>query len=487
MEKSPTIQDDVKGLGYKSLIYGFGSIFLKSINLLTLPLYTFYITPEDYGIVALAVTLTSLLSLIFALSLFSAVTRFYFLYNQKKDKDKIIGTLIFAIIIFGLLLSISLDIFGESFFYIAFPELDFNPYIRLSIWTAFFVLFSFVPLNLFQAKEKPKIFVIYTSITLLLTVTLTILFVVFLKMGAFGYLLAPFLSNGIMVIPYLLSVRNDMLFTLDVSILKKALKFSLPLLPHNIASWALGVSDRIILQAYVSLTSLGIYSLGYTIGMIQIMVSTAISQAWVPFMFKKVADEGESSHERLSILVTYYVLTICLVALLLSLFSKELILIFMNESFHASYTLVPIIVFAYLWNGLYIIPLNFLFLKMKTSWIFIGTLSGAVINVGINLIFVPLFGIEAAAWATFFAFLAQFLIIFSIANHFYKFEYEYKRIIMIISLTAILVVLSTFLIATNLLHSILIKSMFLLIFIIFISTKALTKQELNHIVSFIRR
>lgn len=152
MEKSPTIQDDVKGLGYKSLIYGFGSILLKSINLLTLPLYTFYITPADYGIVALAVTLTSLLSLIFALSLFSAVTRFYFLYNQKKDKDKIIGTLIFAIIIFGLLLSISLDIFGESFFYIAFPELDFNPYIRLSIWTAFFVLFSFVPLNLFQLR-----------------------------------------------------------------------------------------------------------------------------------------------------------------------------------------------------------------------------------------------------------------------------------------------------------------------------------------------
>ena len=176
-----TLENDVKNLAVKSVIYGLGSILLKSINILALPLYTLYLTPADYGIVSLATTLTALLSLIYALSLFSAVARFYFLYDKKLDRDRVAGTLTISIIISGLIMSILLDFFGKSFFYMIFPELAFSPYIRLAIWTAFFVLFSFVPLNLFQAQEKPKIFVIWTSITLVLTVALTILFVVFMR------------------------------------------------------------------------------------------------------------------------------------------------------------------------------------------------------------------------------------------------------------------------------------------------------------------
>lgn len=482
-----TLENDVKNLAVKSVIYGLGSILLKSINLLALPLYTFYLTPADYGIVSLATTLTALLSLIYALSLFSAVARFYFLYDKKLDRDRVAGTLTISIIISGLIMSILLDFFGKSFFYMIFPELAFSPYIRLAIWTAFFVLFSFVPLNLFQAQEKPKIFVIWTSITLVLTVALTILFVVFMRKGAYGYLLAPFIANALVAIPYLWSVRNDMTICFDLEIFRKALAFSLPLLPHNLASWVLGVSDRIILQFYVSLSALGIYSLGYTFGMIQMMVSAAITQAWIPFLFKRISEEGESAQKRLSKLVTYYVLTICFIALGLSLFSKELILILTNKAFHEAYTIVPIVVFAYLWNGLYIIPLNFLFLKMKTNWVFIGTLAGATFNIAINLFFVPIYGIVAAAWATFFAFLIQFLIIFGLANYFYKFQYEYKRIFLIILSTIAISLVSIF-IGINIYYDILIKLMLLIVFIIFIIMIVLTdSDEVNYISSFFSR
>ena len=117
------------------------------------------------------------------------------------------------------------------------------------------------------------------------------------------------------------------------------------------------------MQFYVSVSALGIYSLGYTFGMIQIFVSVAITQAWIPFLFKRIAEEGETSEPRLARMITYYVLFLSSIAVGLSLFSKEVIYILTNKSFHTAADFVPIIVVAYLWNGLYIIPLNFLILK----------------------------------------------------------------------------------------------------------------------------
>jgi len=369
------------------------------------------------------------LSLIMPLSLYSAIVPFFFKMDSKATQKRMMGTIWVGRIGGGFLIALAFEFFGVRIFDIIFPKLVFYPYGQISIWTAFFAIFSFMPLNLLQAEEKPKQYVYWTSATLLLTVAVTVAFVVFLELGAYGYLLATLVANIIMAIPFTWMTLKNIDFTIDFSYLKKAITFSLPLLPHGISNWVLAVSDRAILQFYVSVSALGIYSLGYTFGMIQIFIGVAITTAWIPFLFKRIGEEGEASEPRLARMITYYVLFFSTVAIGLSLFSKDVIYILTNKAFHSAADIVPIIVVAYLWNGLYIIPLNFLILKNRTVLVPLVTVPAALINITINIALVPHFGIMAAAWATFFAFLSQLVIIQFIAMKVYPFPYEFRRII----------------------------------------------------------
>jgi O-antigen/teichoic acid export membrane protein len=348
-----------------------------------------------------------------------------------------------------------------------------------------------MPLNLLQAEEKPKQYVYWTSVTLLLTVVVTVVFVVFLELGAYGYLLATLVANIIMAIPFTRMTLKNIELTIDFSYLKKAVIFSLPLLPHGISNWVLAVSDRAILQFYVSVSALGIYSLGYTFGMIQIFVGVAITQAWIPFLFKRIAEEGEASEPRLARMITYYVLFLSAIAVGLSLFSKEVIYILTNKSFHTAADFVPIIVVAYLWNGLYIIPLNFLMLKNKTFLIPLVTIPAAAINIAINIVLVPYFGITAAAWATFFAFLSQLLIIQIIAMKVYPFPYEFRRISIVLVTAMIIISISSVLNITPwidfFVKILLFLSVPILLFLagfLFGDEKSFLKKELNRFISF---
>ena len=436
-----SLNADVKDLAGKSLIYGLGSVLLRSLSLLVLPLYTRYLSPADYGVVALGSSLTALLSLILPIGLYNAVARFYFIIEAREERRRVIGTIWLAMLGIGLVISLLLDMVGATLFEAVFPQLEFNPYVRISIWTAYLTLFSFVPLNLFQVQERPGAFVWWTGAILILTVALTILFVVILEKGAYGYLLATLIANAIFAIPYVVVTIRDADFCLDFTYLSKAIKFSLPLVPHGLSSWVLAVSDRAILQFYVSVSALGIYSLGYTFGMIQITISAAINQAFIPFLFKRVAEEGGSAEPRLARLVTYYTLTICTVAVGLCIFAKEIIYFFTAEPFHSAYQVVPIIVLGYLWNGLYVIPLNFLFLKSRTELIPIGTVTAGFVNVAINYLFVQDYGIMTAAWATFVAFFVMLILVFFFSNRIYPFPYEYRRIAGILSSAGIIILL----------------------------------------------
>jgi O-antigen/teichoic acid export membrane protein len=221
--------------------------------------------------------------------------------------------------------------------------------------------------------------------------------------------------------------------------LKKALAFSLPLVPHGLASWGLTLSDRAILQLYVTLSALGLYSLGYQLGSIMIMISGAISNAWVPFFFRRIAGEGDAAKPALARLVTYYVLTVCAVAVGLCIFARDAVMLLTHESFHPAYSVVPVVAIGYLWNSLYVIPANFLFVKSRTAWLPVATVTAGMVNIGLNFALVPRFGIMAAAWASFAAFLALFVFTWVIARRFFPFPYEYGRLASILVATGVVI------------------------------------------------
>jgi O-antigen/teichoic acid export membrane protein len=440
MNASPSsLRADVKSLAAKSFVYGLGSVLLKSINLLVLPLYTRFLTPADYGVVAIASTLSAFLSIVFPLSLYSAIARFYFVAGSERDKRRMNGTIWLAILGFALVMSLVLDLVGGRLLQFVFPQLPFDPYGRIAIWTAFFGMFGLVPLNLLQVKERPGAYVWWTGTSLIFTVGSVVVSVVFLGQGAYGYLLATLIANAVLALPYVVLTLRDADFTIDRMCLKKALSFSLPLVPHGLASWGLTLSDRAILQLYVTLSALGLYSLGYQIGSIMIMISGAISNAWIPFFFKRVAQEGDAAKGALARIVTYYTLTVCVVAVGLCVFARDAVVLLTHESFHPAHSVVPVIAVGYLWSSLYVIPANFLFAKSQTAWLPVATVAAGMVNIGLNFVLVPHYGIMAAAWATFVAFLVMLVLVFFIARRVFPFPYEYRRLAAILAAAGLVI------------------------------------------------
>jgi O-antigen/teichoic acid export membrane protein len=419
---------DIKSLASKSAIYGVGSIALKAIGFFLLPLYTRHLTPADYGVMAVAGTLTSALGILYPLSLHGAVMRFYFLAQSEDERRRNNGTIWGAMILIALVVTILLDRFGDTIFPLLFQDIPFVPYIRLAIWIPFFSTLRLLPLVFFQVQERPVPYVLTTVSNTLLTIGLVINFVVLQGQGAYGYLRGVFLAQVLFAVPYVVLTLRNVRMTLQWDVLKAAFGFSLPLVPHGLASWVLELSDRAILQRFVPLGELGLYSLGYQFGTIVSLFATAVNFAWVPFLYKTDAQRGETAKSDLARLATYYTLFLCLIALGLALFVKEIIFLMTSPAFHPAYRVALWIIGGWLLSGLYYIPVNFLFLREKTRFVPLVTVSSGVVNVVLNLWLAPRYGIMAAAWATFLAYGLMLVLVWRLALRVYPFPYEYRRL-----------------------------------------------------------
>ncbi len=393
-----------------------------------LPLYTVYLRPADYGIIALCAMISAVLGILFPMSLHGALTRFYFSGRDDVDRRERTGTIWFVMIASGAMMALVLDRIGAEVFGAMLRKIPFSPYVRLTIWTSFFNSFGLVPLNIFQIEKRPGAYVLTVLANTILTITFVIHFVVFQKAGAYGYLLGLFLASAIFVVPYTILTLRVARVVPRWDVVGASLAYSLPLVPHAVGGWLLELSDRAILEKYVPLEQVGLYSIGYQFASILTMVATAINSAWVPYLFESHTQGGDAAKPNLARLATYYVFTVSWAALgVVSLGTPGLGLL-TPPAFHDASQVIPWIVAGLLFNALYLLPANILFLMSKTKWIPLATVSGGGVNVVMNLWLVPQYGILAAAWATFAGYGAMALVTWIAAQRAYRLPYEYKRL-----------------------------------------------------------
>lgn len=462
--KTGSVFADIKSLANKSIIYGLGNIVLRAINFFLLPVYTRFLTPTDYGILAVTGIVSSILGILLSLSLHSALNPIYYFTSDDEQRRADLGTVWLTLMLLAGGTTFILDRTGSYLFPIFFKNVLFVPYIRLVIWNGFLNTFSLVPLALFQMQERAKSYVTLQVAGVLSHIGLIIYYVVIRQQGVYGNLLGNLLGTLAMTVPYIWVALKNIQPTLQKEVLKRALAYSLPLVPHSLASWVLELSDRAILERFVPLDQLGLYALGYTYGAIMNLVAYAVNIAWVPFLFKTNAQEGDSARHRLARLGTYFALFLCFVALTLALFAQQVIEFMTAASFHAAASVTPWIVAGLLLSGLYYFPINFLFLKQKTTLIPVVTVLSGLLNIGLNVWLVPQFGIMAAAWSTFISYGAMLVFAWRLSLRVYAVPYEYMRLLKIGVVTITLWLIGSILPFTNLLGILIAKCLVVALF-----------------------
>ena len=181
-----------------------------------------------------------------------------------------------------------------------------------------------------------------------------------------------------------------------------AIKLSLPLIVHSLSKHILDTSDRIMIDYFCGKSEVGIYGVLYSVSSLSIIVWSAINASLIPVMFEKMKNNQSNEINKI---VKPLILIYGLFSSFLSLVSPEIVRIMATEEYYSAVYIMPPIASGIFLTSLYTIFGNFLTYKKKTSLIMLSTLIAAVINVGLNYIFVPLYGSIAASYTTLFAFI----------------------------------------------------------------------------------
>jgi len=463
--KLTEMTEDIKKLLKHSATYGTGIVLGKLVGFIMLPIYTRLLTPEDYGVYHLLVFTTSIISMIIGVGISHAVLRFYYQYENQKDRNEVISTALFS------------NIFIFSFFFIFLFQL--SPFFSNLVlddrnYTFFFKLIFFnlllsagyeVPLAFIRAQQKSTKFVTLSLISLILHLSLNIYFVVILKKGVLGILYSNIIASVLTSMYLSFDTFKQIRFHFSICKAKELFKYGAPLIISNIGGFILTFSDRYFLKFYGTLADVGIYSLGYKFGMLMsILILNPFNQIWSAQMFE-VAKKHNSS-EIYSKVFTYFSLVLVVFGLFISLFTKDIIRLMANPTFWDAYKVVPVIVLAYVIYGFFILSVVGILVSKRTGLIAYITVVACCANLLSNYLLIPRFAMMGAAWATVISFLIRFFGAYFVSQRIMPLSYDWSKICKLFFLAIIFYFFSKYIDFNNPISSIAFNSFIFLIFLL---------------------
>jgi len=378
-----------------SLIFAAGNLGVKLVSIFLLPLYTFYLTPDEFGMVDLITITVSLVIPICTLSIINSILRF--VMDKKYDKQSV------------LINSLFVSIIGFTIIVLAYPIvsliLPFKEYIL------YFYLFLFVQFintlfaQFIRANGLIKLFAINGILTAFLLLLGNMIFLIGFQMSILGYFLSfilAYLISSIFIVIYGNIYKDINIKKMNLPLLKEMLIFSLPLIPNTLMWWIMGVSDRYLITYYLGLSATGLYAVAVKIPSILNIVNTIFFQAWQMSAIEE-ADSKEKSLFYTKVFNIFSVLMLTATSFII-LILKPIMSVLVADSFFESWKYVPFLLLGVVFSSFSgFLGTNYIAAK-KTSGVLKTSLVGGVINILLNVLLIPIIGINGAAIATMISF-----------------------------------------------------------------------------------
>ncbi|MEZ4372053.1 MAG: oligosaccharide flippase family protein [Polyangiaceae bacterium] len=417
---------EVGRLGKSSLIYIVPSLLSQGLTFLLTPLYTRALTPADYGIIGLTNTAWPLLSTAMSLCLQSSITRLHFDFDTQEERNRLYSTIVIALAVFQGFVCLALHAVGAlGGLDGVFRSIGYEPYLKWSIIAAYFGAFPSVLVNIFQASERPKKLAAFNLWSLVVTITAMLTFVVILRQGALGHVHAVAVYTGLNGTLAAFLVLRTTGIRFDRILFRAAISFGLPLMPHLMANYVLNVGDRWVLERFVSRADLGVYALAYSFGSIMSVMAAALSMAFTPALTRHLKS-GDSAGT-VPALGSYYFGALVTLGLGIAMLAPELIRLVTPPAYHSAGALVPWVTLGLLWRGSQSVLSLGTYYSKRTRLIAPVTAVAAALNVGLNLLSIPRFGVQAAAINTAIGYCCMTLLHGLVARRVFPIRWEFRK------------------------------------------------------------
>ncbi len=447
-----------------TFIYGISNVATKASGIVLLPLYTSYLSLGDFGVLGLLDATIFIAIEFISLGQGQALV----MLNNSEEYSTTRKEMFFTIFSFSVSICLIFMLLG----FLIIPEIVaifsfqkiYLTYLKIILIIISLRVLNSILLNKIRADEESVKYTAYSVIKLFLLIAAAFYFLVIREMGLIGILYSYIISDLLILVFMLLTQLGKFKFYFEPSIIRVAVAFGLPLVFGSIAMMLLNLSDRYIIKIFMNDEMVGLYDLGYRFaGVLNMFIIMPVSLTLLPYAYK-IYKKGNDK-KFYSKLLSYFTMTLVWIGLGLSLFSKEIIRVFvLNPSFWPAYKLVPIIVLAYVFFGMRIISSLGMYLTKKTKFVALTTIIAATINIVLNIIFIPIYGITAAAFTTLISFLILYFLSYYYSNKYYVIPFENFKLVKIIFLGIVFYFLSDFFIELNSTVSIISKTMLLVLF-----------------------
>lgn len=415
-----------------SAIYGLSNVLGKAIGFLLIPLYTHYIPPTDYGILELLDISVNVIGMFVGMGLVSAVARFYYKYELEDERNKVVSTALLSMIVLATGMLLLSWPFAETIASLVLGQAHLSKYVQISLATFALNAIIEIPLTYIRAQERSVLFSVVALSRLAFSLVLNVYFVVSLEFGILGILYSGLITSIIFSLVLVFMCLKDVGFKFERQLCWAMISFGAPLILNSFGMFIINFGDRFFLKETATLATVGVYSLGYKLGMsfIAVLIGQPFFMIWSVRCFSIVKEEGGLfKYGRIFSLYASFIFCFWLA---ITAFSFELMYIIAPVGYFEAYKLFPIIALGYVFRSISDFFCGAFMIARKTQYIGYISIVVTIYCIANYLFFIPRYLAMGAAIATLSTFIFMVLINWYFAGKVLAVDYSIKRLIVLI-------------------------------------------------------
>lgn len=391
--------NQLKTISKETLIYGIGNAAGSIVSFLLLPLYTKFLTPADYGYLAIFTVFQSIVEITAAFGLSSGLFRYYLMAKDGVEQRKVVNTCFWMQILFIVILSMILYPLASEFSLILFGNNQLSRLFIMVISTGLLSSLAGFVFSYMRAERKPFFFAIFQIVKVTLLTLANVYLVAFLHKSYDGIILGNFIVTIVISIVVIVWFSRHIGFSFSGKYFKKIIIFSGPIYVVNVFYFILSLSDRFFLNHFLSANEVGLFSFGSKIGsIVMIGIIAPFSTAIVPYAMSIVKeDHFKTTYAKI---IKYFLLILSFFSLCFFYFSEEIVLIISNKSYINASGIIGPILLSGIFYGLYYNLSIAIDIVEKTYLAMIIVIIGALVNVLLNYFTIPFIGMYGSALAS---------------------------------------------------------------------------------------
>jgi O-antigen/teichoic acid export membrane protein len=428
----------IKTISLNVAVYGMGDVATHIVGFLLLPLFTRFLTKDDYGVWSLLLTASLIAKIVFRWGVDASFMRFFYDCEDERDRQRLASTIFFFLLAAnGAILLVALaaaPFYSEWLFGVPGKTLA----LQLMIASTFVGGFFFLPFHVFRIRNQARKFTVLTFTRSASTLGIRVLLVMGLHFGVMGLVWSEFAMTLVFAAVLLRWFAPLIRPTFSRRTLDEVLRFGLPRVPHGIAQQIVGpTTDSFLLRMLLpgdglaKLQTIGLYGVGAGIGLALKLFLSAFEYAWAPFYFQTMKEKD--APRTFAAITTYGFAVLVLMSAGLSAVAVDLVRLMTAPKFHDAALVIPWITVAVTLQGVYLLTSIGMNITRHTEYYPLAAGAAAASNILANVLLIPRFGMMGPAWSNVVSYAVLAGVAFALSQRFYPIRYERGRLARVVA------------------------------------------------------